>query len=98
MRVVEPEPFAIGVRLREEPDGARQLTVAPGSVADGREVGQLPGLTEGTWVSIVLRDGSLVPVRGDTRLAAGDQVLLLIDPEQDTARIAALFSDAEQSG
>lgn len=98
MRVVEQEPFAIGVRLREEPDGARQVTVAPGSVADGRQVGQLPGLTEGTWVSIVLRDGSLVPVRGDTRLAAGDQVLLLIDPEQDTARVAALFSDAKQSG
>lgn len=98
MRRVEAEPFAIGVRLREEPDGARQVTVVRGSVADGGQVGQLPGLTEGTWVSMVLRHGALVPVRGDTRLAAGDQVLLLIDPDQDTAEVAALFQNPKPSG
>jgi NhaP-type Na+/H+ and K+/H+ antiporter len=31
------------------------------------------------WVSIVVRDGVLLPVNGDTKLQAGDLVTLLID-------------------
>ena len=31
MRTVEPEPWALGVRLREEPDGVHRLTVTAGS-------------------------------------------------------------------
>ena len=36
MRPVEPEPWALGVRLRDEPDGVHRLTVTAGSPADGR--------------------------------------------------------------
>jgi len=91
MRVVAPEPFALGVRLQDEPEGAHRLTVARGSLADGTRIGQLPGLSEGTWVSLVVRDGALVPVRGDTRLDAGDQVLMLLDDQQDAAAVHACF-------
>jgi Trk K+ transport system NAD-binding subunit len=31
------------------------------------------------WVSIVVRDGVLLPVHGDTKLQAGDLVTLLIE-------------------
>jgi cell volume regulation protein A len=43
MRPVEPEPWALGVRLRDEPAGVHQLTVTAGSPADGRTVGELAG-------------------------------------------------------
>jgi cell volume regulation protein A len=92
MRPVQPQPFASGMRLREEPAGEHRLTVATRSAADGRQIDELPGLAEGTWVSMVRRDGALVPVRGRTRLLAGDEVLLLVDPEQDAGAVAALFA------
>jgi potassium/hydrogen antiporter len=94
MRPVEPEPFALGMRLATEPAGERRLTVGTGSAADGRQIDELPGLAEGTWVSMVRRDGGLVPVRGHTRLLAGDEVLLLLDPEQDERDVAALFGSS----
>ena len=91
MRRVEPEPFSIGVRVRDEPQGAHRVTVEAGSVADGKRIADVPGLAEGTWISLVLRDGGLLPVRGDTVLEAGDDVLVLIDEEQDPAVVCALF-------
>jgi len=98
MRVVAPEPFALGVRLQDEPEGAHRLTVARGSLADGTRIGQLPGLSEGTWVSLVVRAGALVPVRGDTRLDAGDQVLMLLDDQQDAAAVKACFERTSGRG
>jgi len=91
MRVVEPEPFVFGMRLREEPAGERHLTVAAGSLAEGQRIDALPGLAEGTWVSMLRRNGTLVPVRGTTRVLAGDEVLLLVDPEQDADLVVRLF-------
>lgn len=91
MRPVEPEPFSLGVRFRDEPHGAHRVTVSPGSLADGCAVADVPGLAEGTWVSLVLRQGVLVPVRGDTVLRAHDDVLLLVDDDQDAAPLLALF-------
>ena len=90
MRVVEPEPWALGMRLRDEPTGLRRYQLAPGAAADGRAVGELP-LDEGTWIYMVNRDGVLLPVRGGTVLRGGDEVLLLADtqPEPDTR---ALFT------
>ncbi|MEP6464187.1 MAG: cation:proton antiporter [Frankiaceae bacterium] len=92
MRTVESSPYASGMRLQEEPSGERQLTVAAGSRADGSRIDELPGLAEGSWVSMVLRAGMLVPLRGRTRLLAGDQVLVLVDPEQDARDVTALFT------
>ncbi|MGB8649873.1 MAG: cation:proton antiporter [Mycobacteriales bacterium] len=91
MQRVEQEPFSLGVRLRDEPIGAQRLTVTSGSVAEGRRIEDVPGLAEGTWVSLVMRDRVLVPVRGDTLLQAGDEVLVLVDELQDPAAVAALF-------
>lgn len=98
MRAVEPEPFALGMRLRDEPTGAYRLTVGAASVADGRQIAELPGLAEGTWVSMVLRQGVLVPVRGSTRLRAGDDVLVLVDDEQDASGVTALFQGPLEAG
>jgi cell volume regulation protein A len=80
MRPVEPEPWALGVRLRDEPSGVHRLTIRAGSPADGRTIGDLAGLPGEAWVSFVVRDGQLVAIRPGTRLRAGDDVLVLASP------------------
>lgn len=90
MRVIEPEPWALGVRLREQPNGVHRLTVAPGAAADGRTIQGLDELPEGAWISFLVRAGRLIPVSGDTVLDAGDDVLILADPDQHH-QLHALF-------
>jgi cell volume regulation protein A len=91
MRQVEPEPWALGVRLREEPGGARRFRISAGSPAAGRTVEDLH-LGEDIWISLVVRGGRPLRVRGDVELRAGDDVLVLIDP--DAVRDpAAIFAD-----
>jgi potassium/hydrogen antiporter len=90
MRAVEPEPWALGVRLRDEPSGVHRLTIAAGSPADGHTLGDLAGLPGEAWVSFVVRDGQLVAIRPGTRLRAGDDVLVLADPGLH-ARLARAF-------
>jgi cell volume regulation protein A len=87
MRVVEPEPWALGMRFRDEPEGLHRYVVGRGSPADGAAIGDLP-LGEEMWVSMVSRRGRLVHVRGDTVLQAGDEVLTLAS---DGDAAAALF-------
>jgi len=77
MRSVEPEPWALGMRLQDEPEGVHRFTVASGSAADGCSIEDLDALGGRFWVSMVLRGGSLVAVRRDTVLRAGDEVLVL---------------------
>ncbi|HTZ44611.1 MAG TPA: cation:proton antiporter [Jatrophihabitans sp.] len=91
MRPVEPEPWALGVRLRDEPAGVHRLTVAPGSAADGRSIAELVRLPEFAWISFVIRAGALVPVTGETVLEAGDDALILAEPDQ-AGPLAELFS------
>ena len=79
MQPVRPEPWAVGVRLQAEPDTAHQISVAAGSLADGRTVAEVAEMGSDIWISIVVRDGVLLPVNGDTKLQAGDLVTLLID-------------------
>ncbi|WP_426504648.1 cation:proton antiporter [Dactylosporangium sp. McL0621] len=79
MRTVEPEPWTLSLRLREEPTGLRQHVVAAGSPADGTAIKHLD-LGEDTWISNVTRDGELIPVSGATLLRAGDQILVMVDP------------------
>jgi cell volume regulation protein A len=81
MRTVEPEPWALGVRLRDEPGGVHRLHVEPGSLADGVSIDELAERLGDVWVSIVVRRSALVPVRGSTTLLAGDDVVVLADPE-----------------
>jgi cell volume regulation protein A len=90
MHTIEPEPWAIGVRLRDEPGGAHRLTVAAGSAADRHSIDHVAHLAGDIWVSIVIRNRQLVPVRPDTELRAGDDVVILADPNlHDT--LAATF-------
>jgi potassium/hydrogen antiporter len=93
LRVVEPEPWSLGVRFQEEPEGLHRYQVAAGSPADGVTVEELPG-GEDAWVSFVIRDGRLVPVRGDTEIRAGDEVLVLAD---DPTLLAPVFAKSDES-
>ncbi|MEO7068877.1 MAG: cation:proton antiporter [Nostocoides sp.] len=84
MRTVEPEPWSLGVRLRDEPAGVHRLTVAAGSPADGRALDDLTLLGERMWISFIVRDSGLVRITGETELHVGDEVLVLADPDLKT--------------
>jgi potassium/hydrogen antiporter len=96
MSLVEPQPWSLGVRLAEEPEGVLRLTVAVGSRAEGRTVDEMAdaatdsGDSGDVWVNMVVRGGALVSVRGDTVLKAGDEVLVSAD-EQWHPRLEGLF-------
>ncbi|WP_082948096.1 MULTISPECIES: potassium/proton antiporter [unclassified Mycobacterium] len=90
MRTVQTQPWEIGVRLADEPEGVHRFSVAAGSAAEGCTVEGLSDRVGDIWVSIVVRTTGLVPVRGDTELQTGDEVVVLADPElRDT--LAELF-------
>jgi cell volume regulation protein A len=91
-RTTELEPWALGVRLREEPDGVHRLRVAAGSPADGTTIRELASRVGDMWVSIVVRDAQLVTVRDDTQLRAGDDVVVLADPELNDELLAEFSS------
>ncbi|HEV7211937.1 MAG TPA: cation:proton antiporter [Blastococcus sp.] len=91
MRTATTEPWALGVRLADEPDGAQQLTIGVGAPADGKRIDELAMLGEDAWISFVVRDQRLVPVRGESQLRAGDEVLVIADPDQHDT-ITALFT------
>jgi cell volume regulation protein A len=98
MRVVEPEPWALGMRFRDEPQGLRRYVVQPGSPADGRTIRDLD-VGEEFWVSMISRRGRLVQVRGDTELAAGDEVLALVgDDGEDSGTGPSGLFDAGAAG
>jgi cell volume regulation protein A len=82
MRVLEPEPWSLGMRFRDQPAGLRRFHIDAGSPADGSRIGDLE-LDEDSWISMISREGALVAVRADTVLRAGDEILLLTDPEAD---------------
>jgi potassium/hydrogen antiporter len=92
LRTVEPEPWSLGVRFRHEPDTLRRYRVARGSPADGAAISDLP-LDEGTWVSLILRQGRLVSVRPETQLHPDDEVITLTDREAED-RVNGLFQPA----
>jgi len=89
MRVVEPEPWALGMRFRDEPEGLHRFVVTRDSAADGSTIEDLP-LEEDVWISMVSRHGRLVQVRGTTVLEAGDEVLALAS---DRSVISRLFTE-----
>jgi cell volume regulation protein A len=80
MTTVELEPWALGIRLRHEPNGAYRLRVEAGSPADGCRIEALDELPGDAWISFVLRGDDLVPVRGNTELRAGDDLVVMADP------------------
>ena len=92
MRVAEPEPWALGMRFRDEPHGLHRYVVQAGSAADGCTLSDLD-VGENFWVSMVSRDGRLVQVRGRTTLQAGDEVLALADDDAVAEQVEAVFSN-----
>ncbi|UQX87063.1 potassium/proton antiporter [Jatrophihabitans telluris] len=93
MRVSEPEPWALGVRLAEEPDGVHRFTVSPGSKADGRRIEDLPDFPVDAWISLIVRSNQPVPVRGDSTLLPGDQLIVTAANDLNT-RLQAIFTRA----
>jgi potassium/hydrogen antiporter len=87
MRVVEPEPWTMGMRFRDRPEGLHRYVVQRGSQADGTTIRDLP-LDEDVWVSVVSRGGRMVQVSGSTTLEAGDEVLAITS---DSTLAAGLF-------
>lgn len=82
VQVVEPQPWAVGVRLREEPGNVHQIVVARGSAADGATVESLGALPGDAWINLLVRNGRLLPVRGKTELQAGDHLTVLADSSE----------------
>lgn len=80
MRTLEPEPWALGVRLRDEPSGVHRLAVRKSAAAEGRSIAEVADRAGDIWVSLVVRDRQLLPVQPDTVLRAGDEVVVLADP------------------
>ncbi len=93
VEVVPPEPWAFGVRLRDRPDGVYRLHVGAGSPVAGRRVAELQDLPEGAWITLLVRAGELVPVRGSTRLEAGDAVTVLAGAGEGEA-LESIFKGA----
>ncbi len=98
VHTVEVEPWALGVRLADEPENVDRFTVCPDSPADGRTVEELSDLPGQVWVSFVIRNRQLLQVRPDTRLHAGDEVLVQTEPANHR-QLVAMFETAaaEQS-
>ncbi|XXZ47612.1 TrkA C-terminal domain-containing protein (plasmid) [Streptomyces cavourensis] len=69
--------------------GVVRHVVAEGSPADGTTIEEL-GIGEDTWISLVVREGHLLPVSGSTRLRRDDEVLLLTGEDDRTC--ARLFT------
>lgn len=96
MRERLPQPYALGVRLEQEPAGVLRLVVGVGSQAEGSTVDEVAGRHGDVWVSLLVRAGSLVPVRGLTRLEAGDEVVISAGDDV-REEVSAAFAPAERS-
>ncbi|MEV6644167.1 cation:proton antiporter [Amycolatopsis sp. NPDC051371] len=92
MRERPPRPWALGIRTNEEPAGGRRFRISPGAPAAGRTVDDLH-LGEDIWVSLVVRRGRQLRIRGDLTLEQDDEVLA--DPDSER-KAAALFTARSQ--
>jgi cell volume regulation protein A len=91
LRTIEPEPWTLGIRFQEEPEGLHRFTIAPATTADGSTISGLP-LPGDAWISFILRNGNLVPAHGSTVLQAGDEILILASGA-DAASLTAAFTE-----
>ncbi len=89
MRSVEPEPWDLSIRLRDEPRGVERFVVAAGSRAEGHAIRDLP-ISDRTWISMVIRGGSPEQARGSYVLCPGDELLVLTE-SADRNRLRRLF-------
>jgi potassium/hydrogen antiporter len=89
MRIVEPEPWDLSIRLRDEPRDVRRFVVGPGARALGSRIRDLP-LSENAWIALVIRDGAAQRPRGSFVVQPGDELLVLADAN-DVPLLARLF-------
>ncbi|HYZ55160.1 MAG TPA: potassium/proton antiporter [Streptosporangiaceae bacterium] len=92
LRTIDPEPWSLGVRFREEPEGLHRFRVTKASPAAGTSIEDLP-CGENTWVIFIIRHGRLVPARSETRMQPGDEVLVLAEPAEISG-LRKLFTPA----
>jgi trk system potassium uptake protein len=88
LRLIEHEVPEYGLvqllALEEEHLEIIEIEVGQGSVAAGKQVGDVP-LPDGSLIISVLRDGTGFVPKGDSVIQAGDQVLLILDPGLESA-------------
>jgi len=95
MRPRRPSPWRITVGLEQEPEDVRRYVVADASRANGRAVRDLP-LGDQAWISIVVRHGRAIQPRGSHVLEPGDEVVVLVEPE-DEAAVRRVFEGREEA-
>ena len=83
MTIRRQRGWALRIALRHEPEGVVRLAVAPGAIAAGRRIRDLP-IGEAAWVALVVRAGRTEQPRGSLVLEPGDEVVLLSDPGDQT--------------
>ena len=83
---ITPQPFAVGLRVRDEPQIARRYRLDAGAPADGQTVRALHRAYD-LWISVVVRDGKPLRVDADTVLRPGDDVLILTEPDSETGAV-----------
>jgi trk system potassium uptake protein TrkA len=71
-----------------------EVTLAPGSPADGKEIVGL-GLPRDATVVAVIRSERVIVPRGDTVLRVGDEVLVLVTAESEEGVRAILIADPD---
>ena len=89
LRTIEPEPWSLGIRFHEEPEDVHRFVITARAAAANIPISGLP-LPEDAWISFIIRDGHLVPAKGDTILLANDEVVVLAD-DKDEASLRELF-------
>ena len=89
MRLIEPEPWDLSIRLQNEPRNVRHFVVGHGARAIGHTIRDLP-LGEDTWISFVISEGEARQARGSYVLREGDEVLALAE-QRDLPALRRLF-------
>lgn len=94
MTTVEQRPWALDLRFTERPSGVFRCVVEPGSTAEGASVAGLD-IGDDAWITVIRRQGQLVPIRGATTLEQGDEVLIQTDSSVD---LSPLFRPGTDGG
>jgi cell volume regulation protein A len=93
MRRVEPEPWDVSIRLRDEPRDVRTFVVGPRARVVGRAIRELP-LGEETWISLIVHEGQARQARGSYRFEPGDEVHAIASARDEPA-LRHLFEGPE---
>jgi cell volume regulation protein A len=89
MRQTELRPWALDVRFRNQPQNLLSRVVAEGSPADGTSLRAIHH--DRLWISMVIRDGQMVTLTGDTVLRAGDHIYLQVENDAQAEDPATVF-------